>query len=112
MENAEEAQLFIEQTQQMLNSPEGFEGLISSFTGMWGKVQDFESFKTFFTNYLRDRPNPKIVEGVDIEAEAVALWSRIDVNKSGSLDADEERLIVTEIMKHGMELVRKYFNLA
>lgn len=84
-----------------------FEGLINEY----GKVTNFDSFKSFFEAYMKDCPNPEILKSLDYEHEERRIWSSIDANKSGSLDKDEEIKLVKEIISLSINLIKKYFDI-
>jgi hypothetical protein len=111
IQTKEEAINFISETEQIINNPDQIAMFAGVLIGKWGNITDRDSFKNFFTNYLNDCPNSAIVEGVNINEDANALWEKIDVNKNGKLDEGEQNLVIIEIMKHSLGLVKKYFKI-
>ncbi len=109
--NADEARDFIQETESILSDSQQIGTFTNVLKEKWGGITDFNSFKNFFNNYLKDCPNPEIVNGVNVEKDAVTLWNKIDINKNGTLDSEEENLVIIEIMRHSLGLVRAHFKI-
>lgn len=112
LDNEEDARKFIAETEEMLsNIDNDGDKLYNHFKLLFGEVTDFDSFKNFYFNYLSKCPNQDIVKNYNKEEDAKKLWFKIDVNRNGTLDINEGKLLVKAIIIHAKLLTKKFFHI-
>lgn len=108
----EDAKAAIQESEALIKELDTFsDNLFDLFKNEFGEVKDFPSFKNVFINYINECPNHAIIEGYGTEDNAKKLWNKININKSGTLDKTEEKLLFKAIIAFNCELIKKHFGL-
>ena len=115
LDSAEQAEKFVDDAEALLelleydDEGEMTKKIISEYT----EIKDYKSFFKFFSDFLYDCPNFKVVEGHINDDEAKNLWNSIDYkNKNTNIQKSHVKIFISKIIQFEIDLIKGFFKIS
>ena len=121
LDNLEQAIRFVDYAEEVIEllKYDELEDIYETIIKNYNEIKDYESFKKFYINFLKDCPNPKILKNFENEDTIKYLFNKTNIEISKMVKSSlgygeisrKSRKYISQIFGYEVKLIKEFFKI-